>query len=764
MNTIGTAVTHESAHLHVTGKAPYVDDVPETAGTLHAALGLSTHAHAKLIAIDLTLVKASPGVVGVLTSANIIGDAQWGAMVRDDLFLAKDSVHFVGQAIFMVIARSYHQARIAARLAKIHYEPLAHVLSIEQAKAQKRFFGPPIQLLKGDCASALSSSAHRATGSSKIGAQEHFYLEGQIALATPLEDGQMHILTSSQHPSEMQQVVASICGLAQNQVVSQTRRMGGGFGGKEVQPAQFAGLAALGAKMTGKPVKLRLDRDDDMLLTGKRHAFEFHYDVGFDQNGVMSAFDIELNSQCGYSTDYSHAVNDRALCHLDNSYFHEHIRVLNHRCQTNTQSATAFRGFGAPQGMFAIEHAIETIARQLHQDPLDIRKRNLYGHAPRNTTHYGTVVQDFWIPAMLDQLEASCQYRQRKAAIQLFNATSPVVKKGIAITPVMFGVSFNASFLNRGSAMVSLYLDGSLAVNHAGTEMGQGLYTKIAQIVANEFGVPSHAVKQTATDTTKLPNTSPTAASSGTDVNGMAALNACRELKTRLTQFLAQYWQVTDTSIQFADGSVRSDDNSRSLTLAQLAKSANFARVHLVALGFYNTPDIHWNSKTYQGKPFYYFSYGVCCSEVSIDTLTGEHRLDRVDILQDVGQSVNPAIDLGQIEGGFIQGVGYLTSEEIVWDAQGQLRTHAPSTYKIPTAGDCPKILNIEFFNRPNPIPTVYHSKAVGEPPLMLALSVWFAIADAVSSLASSSAMPDLSAPATPEAILNACNAMRKHA
>ena len=770
---IGQSIPHESAHLHVTGRATYVDDIATPQGTLHAALGLSSKAHAHIDAIDFSAVLSAEGVVAAFTAKDIAGQNLYGAVLHDEPFLAEGTVQFMGQPIFVVIAQTMMQARIAARLATITYRDLPAVLTIEAAKAQQSYLCPPITIKRGDTQLALATSDQQAKGRCAIGGQEHFYLEGHVALAIPLEDGQMQVIVSTQHPTEMQQVVATILGIDQNDVLSQVRRMGGGFGGKEVQPAQFAAIAALAANHLQRPVKLRLDRDDDMIITGKRHDFTFDYTVGFSNDGMLKAFDLTLDSRCGFSADYSHQVNDRALCHVDNAYFHQNLSVLNHRCRTNTQSGTAFRGFGAPQGMFAIEHAMETIARQLQLDPLTVRKRNFYGDAPRNITHYGAKVEGFLVPEIVEQLEQSSDYWARREAIKKFNQDSPIIKRGLALTPVMFGVSFNASFLNRGSAMVALYLDGSIALNHAGTEMGQGLFTKIAQIVADAFGVGINKVRTFATDTSKLPNTSPTAASAGSDLNGMAALDACNTLKQRLFELMAAKWQCDVADLSLADGHLNQrntpqaiDDKAainQSISLAKLAQTANFARVHLVAHGFYNTPKIHWDGAAFYGQPFYYYAFGASVSEVAIDTLTGEHKLLRVDMLHDVGQSLNPAIDIGQIEGGFVQGLGYLTCEELVWDQQGALRTHAPSTYKIPTAGDIPEIFNVALLNRPNHEPTIYRSKAVGEPPLMLALSAWFAIADAVSSISNYTKVAPLIAPATPEAILNACDAIEPH-
>ena len=766
---IGQSIAHESAHLHVTGRATYVDDIAAPQGTLHAALGLSSKAHAHIVGIDLRAVLSADGVIAAFTAKDILGQNLYGAVLHDEPFLADSTVQFIGQPIFVVVAQTMMQARYAARFAVVTYNDLPAILTIEAAKARQSFLCPPVSVKLGNATVALTTSDHQVKGQCAIGGQEHFYLEGHVALAIPLEDGQMQVIVSTQHPTEMQQVVATILGIDQNDVLSQVRRMGGGFGGKEVQPAQFAAIAALAANHLNRPVKLRLDRDDDMVITGKRHDFAFDYKVGFSSSGALQAFDVTLDSRCGFSADYSHQVNDRALCHLDNAYYHQNLSVLNYRCRTNTQSGTAFRGFGAPQGMFAIEHAIETIARHLQIDPLTVRKRNFYGEAPRNVTHYGAKVEGFLIPEIVEQLENTSDYWARREAIILFNQKSPIIKRGLALTPVMFGVSFNASFLNRGSAMIALYLDGSIALNHAGTEMGQGLFTKIAQIVADAFGVAVDKVRTFATDTSKLPNTSPTAASAGSDLNGMAALDACNTLKHRLFELMATKWQCDVADLSLKDGYLHQQGKdalgkiNEPISLAKLAQTANFARVHLVAHGFYNTPKIHWDGAAFQGQPFYYYAFGASVSEVAIDTLTGEHKLTRVDILHDVGRSLNPAIDIGQIEGGFVQGLGYLTCEELVWDETGALRTHAPSTYKIPTAGDIPEIFNVALLNRPNHEPTVHRSKAVGEPPLMLALSAWFAIADAVSSISNYTKVAPLIAPATPEAILNACDAIQVH-
>jgi xanthine dehydrogenase large subunit len=760
--TVGDALAHESAHLHVSGRATYADDVREPRGTLHAAIAYSPIARGVLRNVDLNAVLASEGVVGAFTAKDIPGKNCYGAITHDEPFLADDRVEFVGQPIAIIVARTRDEARRAARKAKFDLVEETPILTIDQAIAANSLLKAPTVISRGNARQALEAATHKAgfrvRGEGEIGAQEHFYLEGQIALAIPHEDGQMQVIVSTQHPTEMQQVTATILGIGWNDVVSEVRRLGGGFGGKEVQPAQFAALAALAAFHTKQPVKLRLDRDDDFLITGKRHDFAFKYGAASDANGRLTAFDLTLSSRCGFSTDYSHQVNDRALCHLDNGYHHTNLNVVNYRCKTNTQSATAFRGFGAPQGLFAIEHCIESIARAVGRDPLDVRKENFYGERTGLTTHYGQAVDGFWLPQIVERLERTSDYRARRKAITEHNAKRPIIRKGISLTPVMFGVSFNASFLNRGSALLSLYLDGTFVLNHAGTEMGQGLFIKMQQVVAEAFGVDARNVRSTSTNTSKLPNTPPTAASSGADLNGMAVLDACNILKARLTPWLVRALKCEADDIVFRDGVATSKHGDIALTMREVATRATLAKIPLTAQGFYYTPNISWNGDTFEGTPAYYFAYGAAVSEVAVDTLTGEHKVTRVDILHDVGKSLNPAIDRGQIEGGFVQGVGYLTSEELVWDANGRLRTHAPSTYKIPTAADVPEIFNVELWDQENHVETIHRSKAVGEPPLMLALSVWFAIADAISSYTDSHEMPKLIAPATPEAILRAMN------
>ena len=755
----GESLRHESAHLQVSGEARYADDVPEPIGTLHAAFGVSPHAHARIKRIDLSAVRAHPGVVAVLTHVDIPGANNYGGIKPDDPLLAETLLEYQGQPMFLVLADSHHAARRAAKLAQVEYEVLPAILTIEDALDQQFYIAPPRTLTRGDAAGAMREAPHRITGRTRCGGQDHFYLEGQIAFAFPEEDGQVRVVSSTQHPTEVQHIVAHALGCASHLVRIECRRMGGGFGGKESQPALLAALAAIAALKTGRAVKLRLDRDDDMVITGKRHPFLLEYEVGFDGDGRILGADFMLASNCGYSSDLSGPVNDRAICHVDNAYFLEHVTVRNLQCKTHTVSNTAFRGFGGPQGMFVIEHALDCIARQLGLDPLDVRRANYYGSDTRNETPYGQVIEDNILEPITHELELSSDYRTRRTALRKQNAASPIVKRGIALTPVKFGISFNATHFNQAGALLNLYSDGSVLLNHGGTEMGQGLHTKVAQVVAQELGIAVDQVRVTATDTSKVPNPSATAASSGSDLNGMAARDACRQLRARLAAHAARLWNVNADGVQFAGGRVSAD--AHSMPFAELAHKAWFARVSLSAQGFYATPKINWNRAELKGRPFYYFAYGVACTQVAVDTLTGETRIERADILHDAGSSLNPALDIGQVEGGFIQGAGWLTSEELWWDAKGRLATHAPSTYKIPTAADIPEVFNVRLVEgRPNVEDTIYRSKAVGEPPLMLALSVYHAIRDAVASVADYRVSPTLDAPATPEAVLNAIDGL----
>ncbi|HVE06801.1 MAG TPA: xanthine dehydrogenase molybdopterin binding subunit [Paraburkholderia sp.] len=759
---IGVPLPHESAELHVAGEATYTDDIPELHGTLHAALGLSRHAHARIVSLDLSAVRSAPGVVAVFTAADIPGENNCGPVVHDDPILAEHEVLYLGQPVFVVLATSHELARRAAALAKsddvVRYEPLEAVLTAIEAKARKQFVLPPLHLTRGDPAAQIAAAPYRLAGSFEVGGQEQFYLEGQVAYAIPREMNGMLVYSSTQHPSEMQQVVAHMLGWPTHSVVCECRRMGGGFGGKESQSALFACVAALAAQALRRPVKLRADRDDDFMITGKRHDAVYEYEAGFDAQGRMLGVRVEIALRAGFSADLSGAVATRALCHFDNAYYLSDVDIVALACKTNTQSNTAFRGFGGPQGALVMEVLMDSIARELKLDPFDVRRANFYGVGTRDTTPYGQPVADNVLAPLTDALLASSDYRARRAALATFNAQSPVLKRGIALTPVKFGISFNVPFLNQAGALVHVYKDGSVLVNHGGTEMGQGLNTKVAQVVANEFGLPLSRVRVTATDTSKVANTSATAASTGSDLNGKAAEAAARTIRERLAALAAQQFGCAAHDVRFADGAV--EGAGASMPFAQLVNTAYLARVQLWSDGFYATPKVHWDAKTLTGHPFYYFAYGAAVSEVVVDTLSGEWKLLRADLLHDAGRSINPAIDIGQIEGGFIQGMGWLTTEELWWNREGRLMTHAPSTYKIPAVSDTPAAFNVNLFHNDNVEPTVFHSKAVGEPPLLLAFSVLLAIRDAIAAaVPDAHGAPPLRAPATPEAILDALDA-----
>jgi xanthine dehydrogenase large subunit len=758
---IHEALPHDSAALHVSGEARYVDDLPEPAGTLYAAFGMSAETHAKILAMDLAPVRAAEGVIAVLAAADIPGANNIGPVLPDEPVLAAGLVHYRGQPLFAVAATSVELARRAARLARIEYQPFNAVVTIEQALENKQFVVPSVRCERGSVAN-LAGAVHRLKGRLRCGSLEHFYLEGQVALALPGERGEMLVHSSTQHPSEVQHLVAAALGVPDAAVTVELRRLGGAFGGKETQAAVFAVGAALLARATGRPVKLRADRDDDIIGTGKRHDFLYQYDVGFDGEGRIEALDLQLASRCGMSADLSSAVNDRAVFHCDNAYFLQNVRIVSHRCRTNTVSSTAFRGFGGPQGMFAAEAVVAAIGRHLGLDPLDVRKRNLYGPAPRDVTHYGMTLKDNVLPELVAELETRSEYRKRREALKAFNASSAFFKRGLALTPVKFGIAFTARSMNQAGALIHLYADGSVHLNHGGTEMGQGLMIKVAQIVAAELQVELERVHISATSTGKVPNTSPTAASSGTDLNGEAARDACRTLKQRLVQYCAETYRVRPEDVVFSKGLV-AVGTAKTLSFAELAREAFLARVSLSATGYWRTPEIQFDRERWRGTPFYYFAYGAAVSEVVLDVLTGESRLLRVDILHDAGRSLNPAIDRGQVEGGFIQGMGWLTMEEVVWDDEGRLLTHAPSTYKIPVASDCPALFNVSLWERGENVRDIVHrSKAVGEPPLMLALSVFHAIYDAIGATGSSREPVPLEAPATPENILKAIHELHR--
>lgn len=754
-------VGHDSGARHVQGSAVYADDIPLPDDALEIAIGLSPSARGQVTRLDLTAVRAVPGVEVVLIADDIPGENDISPLgMNDDPVLAAGRVEFVGQAMFAVAARDRGVARRAARLAEILVEAEAPVLTMDQARSVGDTVTAPHALKRGDAAKAIAAAPRRLGGRITIGGQEHFYLEGQVAVAFPGEDDEITVVSSTQHPSEIQHAVAKVLGTRAHMVTVETRRMGGGFGGKETQGSLCAVLAAVVAKRTGRVAKCRLDRDDDFVLTGKRHDFEADYEVGFDDDGRIHGVKIAFASRCGVSADLSGSINDRALFHADNCYYFDHAELTNLPLRTNMVSATAFRGFGGPQGMVAGERVIEEIAFALGKDPLEIRKVNFYGEAGRDETPYFQTVEDNMAPEIVADLEVSADYAGRRAAIREYNAASTILKKGLALTPVKFGISFTAKHLNQAGALVHVYNDGSVYLNHGGTEMGQGLFTKVAQVVAEELQVDLDNVRISATSTAKVPNTSPTAASAGSDLNGMAAQAAAREIKGRLIDFAADNYGVTKDQVVFLPNRVRV--GNQEIPFADLAKQAYMARVSLSAAGHYKTPKIHYDRETGRGRPFYYFAYGASVSEVTVDTLTGEYRVDRVDILHETGHSLNPTLDLGQVEGGFIQGMGWLTTEELWWDEKGVLWTHAPSTYKIPACSDRPPVFNVRLVeNTKNREETVYRSKAVGEPPLMLAISVLHALSDAVASVEDHKVCPRLDPPATPEKVLAAIAALK---
>ena len=762
---VAEALAHDSAAKHVAGRAEYIDDMPEPAGLLHAYLALSERAHAEIVSMDLDAVRAAPGVVAVLTHADVPGENDISAVHNhDEPVFPVDRVQFWGQPLFAVIGETREAARRASRMARIEYRDLPHMTDVDAARAGgSKLVIEPLKLERGDVEAGMAGAPRRLSGTMLVGGQEHFYLEGQVALAIPGEDQDVTIWSSTQHPTEAQLMVAHVLGVEMHAVTVNVRRMGGGFGGKETQGNLFAAVAAMAAKQLHRAVKIRPDRDDDMQATGKRHDFRIDYDVGYDDDGRIHAVDAVYAARAGYSADLSGPVTDRALFHMDNTYWYPAVRARSEPLYTNTCSNTAFRGFGGPQGMVGSERVIEDIAYALGKDPLEIRKTNFYGTTDNNITPYHQTVEDNVIHRIVDELEASSDYQARRKAVLAFNAKGSVLRKGIALTPVKFGISFTATWYNQAGALVHVYRDGSIHLSHGGTEMGQGLYIKVAQVLADEFCVGIDKIKITATTTGKVPNTSATAASSGSDLNGMAAADAARQIKTRMIAHAAKMYAVAETEVAFEPGGVRCGEQV--VPFAELAASAWMNRVQLSATGFYKTPKIHWDRATGRGQPFYYFAYGASVSEVTIDTLTGEYQVDRADILHDVGKSLNPAVDLGQVEGGYIQGMGWLTTEELWWDDKGQLRTHAPSTYKIPLASDVPPVFDVKLAEwSVNTEPTIGRSKAVGEPPLMLALSVVEALGMAVASVADYKISPRLDTPVTPERVLMGVERLRKEA
>ncbi|GFE51027.1 xanthine dehydrogenase molybdopterin binding subunit [Roseobacter cerasinus] len=763
--SVAKPLPHDAAALHVTGAARYVDDIPLPKGALHLAFGLSEVASGVLTHMDLDAVRSAPGVQAVLTAEDLPFDNDVSPSIHDEPLLATGTVHYVGQPLFVVAATSHLAARRAARLGRIEIAETAPILTIEDALAQNsRFEDGPRVYGRGDVEASIAGAPHQISGQLHVGGQEHFYLEGQAALALPQEGGDMVVMSSTQHPTEIQHKVAEALGVPMHSVRVETRRMGGGFGGKESQGNALAVACAVVARATGRPCRMRYDRDDDMVITGKRHDFRIDYTVGFDDDGAVLGIDFTHYARCGWAQDLSLPVADRAMLHADNAYFLPAVRITSHRLKTNTQSATAFRGFGGPQGMLGVERVMDHIAQHLRCDPLAVRRRNFYasggdisGQKKRNVTPYGQEVEDFILPEMVDALTVSSGYEARRRAVADWNAQNEVLKRGIALTPVKFGISFTLTHLNQAGALVHVYQDGSIHLNHGGTEMGQGLFQKVAQVAADRFGVDLAQVKITATDTGKVPNTSATAASSGSDLNGMAVKVACDTIRDRMADLLAERCQCTAAQVVFREGQVQA--GGASYGFAEVAQMAYQARVSLSSTGFYKTPKVKWDRIKGEGRPFFYFAYGAAVTEVVVDTLTGENRILRADILHDVGASLNPSLDIGQIEGGYVQGAGWLTTEELVWDDKGRLRTHAPSTYKIPACSDRPDVFNVALWDGENREETIYRSKAVGEPPLMLGISAYSALCDAVQ--ACGPVYADLQTPATAEAVLAAIGRAR---
>ncbi|WP_456292772.1 xanthine dehydrogenase molybdopterin binding subunit [Pseudomonas sp. AK106] len=757
---VGRSVKHDSADKHVSGEAIYIDDRLEFPNQLHVYARLSDRAHARIVRVDVSPCYAFDGVRIAITHEDIPGLKDIGPLLPGDPLLAIDTVEFVGQPVIAVAARDLETARKAAMAAIIEYEDLEPVLDVVQAYRNKHFVLDSHTHQRGDSSTALASATHRIQGTLHIGGQEHFYLETQISSVMPTEDGGMIVYCSTQNPTEVQKLVAEVLDVPMNKIVVDMRRMGGGFGGKETQAASPACLCAVVARLTGQPTKMRLPRVEDMMMTGKRHPFYVEYDVGFDDDGRLHGIQLELAGNCGYSPDLSASIVDRAMFHADNSYYLGDATINGHRCKTNTASNTAYRGFGGPQGMVAIEEVMDVIARHLGKDPLAVRKANYYGKTERNVTHYYQTVEHNMLEEMTAELEESSDYAERRKAITAYNAHSPILKKGLALIPVKFGISFTASFLNQAGALIHIYTDGSIHLNHGGTEMGQGLNVKVAQVVAEVFQVDIDRVQITATNTDKVPNTSPTAASSGADLNGKAAQNAAEILKQRLVEFAARHYQCDESRVEFRNGHVRVGEQV--ISFDTLAQQAWMGQVSLSSTGYYKTPKIFYDRSQARGRPFYYFAFGAACTEVLVDTLTGEYKMLRTDILHDVGASLNPAIDIGQVEGGYIQGMGWLTTEELVWNDKGKLMTNGPAGYKIPAVADMPADLRVKLVeNRKNPEDTVFHSKAVGEPPFMLGIAAWCAIKDAVASLGDYRHQPKIDAPATPERVLWGCEQMR---
>ncbi|MGQ0583219.1 MAG: xanthine dehydrogenase molybdopterin binding subunit [Reyranella sp.] len=760
---VHSAQRHDSALKHVTGQALYIDDMPEPPGTLHAALVLSPVASGRLRKLDLAAAVSMPGIVAVLGPDDIPGKNDVSANHHGEPLFAAERVEFAGQPLAMVVATSLDAARHAAERVAIDIEAEEPILDIETALARQAYVQAPKTILCGDPDAALKSAPHRLSAEFSVGGQEHFYLEGQIAFALPGEDGDIVVHSSTQHPTEVQHICARVLGCDYNRVTAVVRRLGGGFGGKESNASWVAGAAVVAANATGRPVKLRLPREIDMIATGKRHPFLYRYTVGFDDDGRVLALDAMLAADAGFSLDLTPGVLARALTHTDNAYWIPHFRAVGYACKTNKQSNTAFRGFGGPQGVVIMEDALDRVARHLGRDANEVRALNFYG-AGGDETPYGQKVDENHLARCWAEVKQGGDYERRRAEIDAFNKTNPILKRGLGLFPLKFGISFNLPHMNQAGALVHVYTDGSIRLNHGGTEMGQGLFIKVAQIVAEVFGVDIDRIRPSATSTAEVPNTSPTAASTGSDLNGWAAWEAANTIKTRMIAFASEHFGAAESEIEFADGNIRiaKPGSNQVVSFGELARLCWLGRVSLSATGFYKTPKIHWDAAAMRGRPFFYFSFGAAMAEVAIDTLTGESRVLRADLVQDCGESLNPAIDLGQIEGAFVQGQGWFTCEELWWDKQGKLRTVGPSTYKIPGSRDVPAVFNVKMLeNAPSREATIFRSKAVGEPPLLLATAVWTALKDAIAAVGDGRAAVHLDAPATPERVLASVAAVR---
>lgn len=757
--------SHESAVSHVSGRAVYTDDQPPPAGMLSLYPVLSPHARARILKVDVSNAYQVEGVVTVLTADDIPGENDTGTIIHDEPLLPVEEISYWGQAVVWVAGKTEESAREGAERVVVEYQPLAPVLTIKEAIAADSFLTIPTIMRRGEPENA--SADYWLEGEVEMNGQDHFYLETQMSWAIPDTEGNFQVYSSTQHPTETQHIVSRVLGIPVNQITVTVLRMGGGFGGKESQANPYAAAVALAAYKTKRPVRVRLRRHEDMILTGKRHGFLGRYKVGFDSDGKLAALNVELYADGGWSLDLSPPVLSRAMVHTDNAYYIPNIEVRGQICKTNKASNTAFRGFGGPQGMIVIEDILDRIARTLNLPPDVLRERNFYhGSGETNTTPYGQEILDNRIERVWNQVKTNSNFEERQSEIASFNESNKHKKRGLAITPVKFGISFNKTVYNQAGALVLIYTDGSILLNHGGTEMGQGLHTKMLEVAARALGVSVERIRMSPTSTDKVPNTSATAASSGSDLNGQAVKNACETIKARLVPVAAKLLGLDAASeLIFENDWIYSRDfPTRRVSFTDAVKEAYQQRISLSATGFYFTPDIHWDIKTNTGRPFYYFSYGAAVSEVEVDGFTGTFRLRQVDIVQDVGSSLNPLIDLGQIEGGFVQGMGWMTMEELVWDDKGQLRTFSPSTYKIPTISEVPERFNIQLLERAAQDGVIYGSKAVGEPPLMLAISVREAIREAVASFGGKVDYVQLGLPATPEAILMAVERVKNEA